>query len=79
MENMEKFDHSVKKWLQDAKICRECGTLMDWISGGVYGEYKPEGINNSYHVASCPKCKLQLKEVTKREWAHRGEFKELKK
>lgn len=71
---MNDFDHSVKKWLQDAKICRNCGTLMDCMAGGIYGEYKSDGVNEGYIEFRCPKCNLKLKEVTKREWTGK-EFK----
>lgn len=78
-ELMEKFNHEVKKWLQNADICRNCGTLMDRIAGGICGKYKPDGVNDSFLTSKCPKCGLQKKEVTKIEWAENGDFKTLTK
>lgn len=78
-QSLEYFDHEVKKWLGYAKVCRNCGTIMGNISGGVYGKYDSKGVNDSQSTYSCPKCKLELREVTKREWAENGDFKELTK
>ena len=76
-ESLQYFDHEVKKWLGYVKVCRNCGTIMDCISGGIFGKYSSEGVNDGYNTYSCPHCKLELKEVTKREWAENGRFKEL--
>ena len=78
-QSIEYFDHEVKKWLGYAKICRNCGIIMGCISGGIYGEYDSKGVNDGQNTYSCPHCGLQLREVTKREWAENGKFKELTK
>ena len=70
---MEEFNQEVKKWIQNAKICRKCLTMMDIVSAGILpgkqGNYPDNPLESeTYTKYRCPKCCLSYREEIKHIW-----------